>query len=1024
MTTEHQAVAAAVHAALHKRILTHGSVSALALSIGLIATAGAQETTETGAGARDATLEEITVTGSRIRRTTDFDTPNPTTVVDAQFLANLGVVNVGDAIRQMPNNISNNTPETTGNANFFTGSTIANLRGLNPFFGSRTLNLVNNRRFVPTNQGDGVDLNFIPTILIDRMDVVTGGASAAYGSGAISGVNNIFLNRTLEGGKLDVDFSQTSEGDGDDTHIGAAFGHNFAGGRGHFVVGYEYQDMESVECLRVRDWCAQSKGIYQSAETPPLPEFLLGSNLRRSQISDTGVFATPFFIPGFDPGPTTLQANAAGTGVVPFNLPAGPYNNVAPFGDRPVIGGDGVSIYEYTDLRAPVEKNVATGALRFDLTDTITLTADMSWGETQTSITNGALSAAFIPIAFDNGYVAQSADLTAAVAAQPFGAFLNKDWTSQVDEFSQFSTEVKRFSVGLDGKFGASSWTWDAYYQYGETDREQFVNDNRHLNMYSMAVDAVNSIAGDATSPVVCRVTREGFAGAVAQNPGGGYASADPSLAAGCVPLNQFGNGAIPDAAKAYSFGYLRENLNYKQQVFAANFTGDLFEGFGAGPIQAAVGLEYRLEEGENVAAEELPDAVRTDFLIQYGESFSGDVDVTEGYVELNVPFVRDRPGAQLIELNVAARESEYKNQGGAGTTGQSSTHSMFTWKVSGVYDPVDWLRFRGTRSRDSRAANFRELYYGQIIGAGGAFGFCGPGPQVDPCTWSLEGNTDLEPEKADTTTFGIVLSPLESLQFAVDYFDIKIEQAIQQANVQGVIAGCRDLNRPEDCGLVTFGPDTAIPRDNITFVRALAFNGSEYKFKGIDVSGSYVWQLNDANTLNFRLLATKMIEQNFQPTPTDPFIDVVGQTGSGNSFLADNQPAAELLATLSATWLRGPFSMTGQVRYIADGKLDYRGITPDDPAFTAVPAGFRSIESNRVPSYAILGLSGSYKFEEMGPLSSLDVFLAIDNLLDKEPPFAAGGGAFGPSNVNGGTNTIYYDGLGRSFRLGLRTTF
>ena len=153
--------------------------------------------------ADNQTLDEVTVTGSRIRRTTDFDTPNPTTVVDADYLKNLGIVNVGEAVEQLPANVSNNTPATTGNANFFAGSTIANLRGLNPFFGSRTLNLVNNRRFVPTNQGDGVDLNFIPSVLIERIDVVTGGASAAYGSGAISGVNNIFLNRKLEGGKLD-----------------------------------------------------------------------------------------------------------------------------------------------------------------------------------------------------------------------------------------------------------------------------------------------------------------------------------------------------------------------------------------------------------------------------------------------------------------------------------------------------------------------------------------------------------------------------------------------------------------------------------------------------------------------------------------------------------------------------------------------------------------------------------------------------------------------------------------------------
>ncbi|HEV7716255.1 MAG TPA: TonB-dependent receptor plug domain-containing protein, partial [Steroidobacteraceae bacterium] len=138
---------------------------AVALTMGLAGAAYAQDQPAAGG---TQTLDEVTVTGSRIRRSTDFDTANPTTVVDSSYLQNLGIVNVGAAIAQLPSNVSNNTPTTTGNANFFTGSTIANLRGLNPFFGSRTLTLVNNRRFVPTNQGDGVDLNFIPSVMINR----------------------------------------------------------------------------------------------------------------------------------------------------------------------------------------------------------------------------------------------------------------------------------------------------------------------------------------------------------------------------------------------------------------------------------------------------------------------------------------------------------------------------------------------------------------------------------------------------------------------------------------------------------------------------------------------------------------------------------------------------------------------------------------------------------------------------------------------------------------------------------------
>src|SRR5690349_19969604 len=248
-----------------RSLRTGAALCALGLMLGGSAAALAQQApADSGQSAAPVSLDEIVVTGSRIRRSTDFDSPNPTTVVDSSYLQNLGIVNVGAAITQLPANISNNTPTTTGNANFFSGSTIANLRGLNPFFGSRTLNLVNSRRFVPTNQGDGVDLNFIPSILIDRIDVVTGGASAAYGSGAISGVNNIFLNRKLEGGKADIDFGQSSESDGRDRHVGLAYGMGFLDDRAHFVLGYEYQKSDAVGCLNARDWCAKGIGFYQT----------------------------------------------------------------------------------------------------------------------------------------------------------------------------------------------------------------------------------------------------------------------------------------------------------------------------------------------------------------------------------------------------------------------------------------------------------------------------------------------------------------------------------------------------------------------------------------------------------------------------------------------------------------------------------------------------------------------------------------------------------------------------------------
>ena len=267
----------------------------------------------------------------------------------------------------------------------------------------------------------------------------------------------------------------------------------------------------------------------------------------------------------------------------------------------------------------------------------------------------------------------------------------------------------------------------------------------------------------------------------------------------------------------------------------------------------------------------------------------------------------------------------------------------------------------------------------------------------------------------------------LPGFQFAADYFRIDITEAIEQAQIQAVMAGCRSGAIPADCDLIQFGPPlldangaSIGPLSNIVNIRALAFNGAGYVFKGVDFTGSYLWRINDANSVDLRLLATRMLDQNFQPTPGAPTINVVGQTGTGNSFLSDNQPTSKWRANLSATFSHGPISVTGQGTYISSGVMDYLGAVPPD----VPPAGGRTVSANSVASFAMFSLSGSYMFSDWGPLKSFQVFGVVNNLLDKSPPTASGGGAFGPSNGNGGTNPVFFDTQGRTYRLGIRTTF
>lgn len=995
--------------------------------------------------AADENLEEVQVTGSRIKRATDFDTANPTTVLDSQYFQNMGIVNVGDAIREMPANLSTNTPATTGNSNFFTGSTIANLRGLNPFFGSRTLTLVDGQRFVPTNQGDGVDLNFIPTVLIDRMDVVTGGGSAAYGSGAVTGVQNIFLNHTLQGGRVEMDYGQSNHDDARSRHIGAAFGTDFADGRGHVVIGYEGQKSDALGCETVRSWCATNTGFIANpafvsgAATPNVPQYIIGSNLRTNLTSYGGTLI-PF-------GGAASNVNAAGTGLEPAIAGVAPGGGALGQGVS-VIGGDGATAYQYTNLLAPVDRNVASLFAKWKLTDDINLKFDASYGKVETVNKTAALNENYTFITPQNAY------LNSALSAYaPFGGFLSKDWNQQVNSYTQFDTRVARFSLGADGKFGDSSWSWDAYYTYGDTSRTQYVANNVHFQAYSYATDTV-TVNGVPT----CRVTAllNGVAGVTGTAPAAG--SNNWYIAQGCVPLNPFGTGALSPAAQQYAFGSLLESLTYIQQVAAFNASGELFQGFGAGPIRGAVGVEYRNERGNNVDSEAdlagmsaaQAEAVHTDYLIQYGNSFSGKVQVIEGYAEADIPFLKDVPGARLLDLDLAVRESSYHNTAGANTSGGSATNDLTTYKASLIWDPVDWLRARGSYSRDARAANFRELYYAQDIQAGSLFGYCpetaasghgypNPYPVADPCAWLLRGNPALKPETSDTYTVGLVFTPkdvLPNFQFAMDYAHIKIKDAIQQASVSQTWTNCLVYNIGCDAlatwdGNVAVSPigvgvhnsaGTATPYGNIKSIVSTSFNGAGYVYEGVDFTLSYRYDLANGDSLALRALATWSTKQTYQGTVGTAPVSILGQLGSSNTFLADNQPAPRLQGNINLTYNHGPFSVTGMMRYVSSGTIDYNGCSGYCP--NAGVGETVSLSTNRVPSYQIFGLRTSYKWDNVSLAKSVTLWGSVDNLFDKDPPFAAGVGAFGINNVNGGANATYYDTVGRFFRVGVRLAF
>jgi iron complex outermembrane recepter protein len=1028
-------------------------------------------------------LDEVQVTGTRIQQRGDYTSPNPITTLGAADLEKLGIVNVSDAMNSIPQNVSQFTPANTGGGAFFIGSTLANLRGLNPFFGTRTLTLVDSRRFIPTTQGDSVDLNFIPTNMISRMEVVTGGASAAYGSGAISGVVNVLLDKKLQGLKLDADYGQTSHGDGKNWHIGIAGGTDFAGGRGHVVAGGEYQTQDAIQsCADARDWCSQGRGLFNnntgfafaaglpySPKIAGQPNFSVVSGLRENQLSRSGVIFQSNVGGAFAPGgqldsqgppnflpwvpartpivPTsnqTWQFNDAGTDIVPFTVGAEGWRSIG----GQVIGGSGDRAGTNVSLFPEVKRKTFFSHGEFDFTEKLTGYLELSYGQVEgvNHQWGSGQNSANACIQYDNAFLQTlSAAAQAAIAGSatnnPFATFPNslclgfnpntfgfsgtvitKNWNGQNDQTVTTDTKVTRAVAGMNGKFG-ETWNWDAYYQYGKTTRDQIGVGYRTNWRYDMAIDSViDTRVGSATlGQPVCRVTATG----ILPGPPG---VVDPSLAVGCKPLNPFGTRSASAAALAYAFGPLTEHDDIRQDVVAASANGQLWQGWGAGALSAAAGLEYRRDTLLNDAGS-LPFAQRTDFGLQYGDSFGGKTEVTEEFVEFEMPLLKDQPGADSLTLNAAVRHANYKTEGGIGTSGGTSSTDITTSKFAAVWDLNEWLRFRGSYSKDLRAAGFRELFYSQSIPAGGFFGSTNnpwQSPAVnngtDAAVLILSGNPDIRPEEAATTTVGIVLSPLAGrMHFSADYYHIKLDGGLALGNAGNNVGQCFAAvgatgnpitSTNPFCKLLTFGaPITGnSPYSNITSLKAVYENQSAYTTKGIDFAWDYSIPMESGASVTLRLTASHTLE-----TIVPNGRDVAGQTGGDQGFLSDFSSAPKWSGNLTASYTQGPFTGTVQGRYISTGYLDLQNpkTGPDQTGYDVTKT--YSVSDNNVPSYFLVNLNGSYDMKWFD-LEKMQVYASINNVLDKDPPFSAG--------TVGGANAIFFDALGRTYRVGVRVKF
>jgi outer membrane receptor protein involved in Fe transport len=985
-----------------------GALSALAIAVAAALPAVAQQQQQQQQQqAQTGPSEEIIVTGSRVTRS-GFDSSQPLTTIDSQQIENLGLVNVGDVVRTLPQNTPFFTETNVGIGNFNVGAQLANLRGLNPFFGTRTLTLVDTRRVVPTTEGGAVDLTLIPSMLVERTEVVTGGASAQYGSDAIAGVVNVILDKDLEGMKAQVDYGQTAEGDGGDTHASFAWGTAFADdGRGHVIAGLEYQNQDRIgPCSYTRDWCAEGWGLANNGafNTPAgigngRPNFIVSPNAKQTT-SQFGVIqscltAACVAPPGTPPplGPT-LTFNADGTDVSAFSL------GVPGVGFAQRIGGDGTLLgYGTSNVRPEVERYSALAHVSYDLSDRLHWFGEVAYSSSDALGTpaNGGLGPTGLRIQADNAFLSPAV----VAALGPNGGQLARIFMPDViNARNTTENDTTRFVTGLDGALG-EKWTWDVYYQHGKNENHQRLYNNmvgslaggavRQHDFLRWALDAVRDPANP--NNIICRAT----------------IVSDPTFspnAAGCVPLNIFGNGNADPRALEYVYRTLKEDNEYTQDVLGMNFRSTIAEGW-AGPIGLATGFEWRTDEADTT--HDIPNQPwYNSYLLSYGQDRGGDIDVLEAYAELDVPM------SQKLNTNFSARQT--RNEATSATDPTISGSDTFaSWKAAAIYDPLEWLRFRATLSRDVRAAGFRELFLPRVSTPAVVGGF--PGPVTNP--WNANandeflqttgGNPNLDPEEADTKTFGTVLS-FDRFRLSADWFEIDLGGAITQSpGNQPLVDQCfRSGGTGDVCGRVTgFGTP------NITAIDSSAVNLAKFLTRGWDYEATVDFPLQGGGNINLRVIGTYLYDMIVDTGLGTAPIDYRGQSGPVASFGSFNtQPDWQARAWV--TYSRDRFMSTFETRYVGSGSLNVTWFEspPGDPSNTRQ----FSVNDNSVDDAYYLSWSGSYDFRRSEG-NQMQLFWVINNLLDEDPPVAPGGNAYP-------TNPVFFDTLGLRYRAGFRIAF
>ncbi len=948
----------------------------LASAIGAISAAGALSAgvaVPLAAFAEEAVIEEVVVTGSRIKQT-NLTSVSPVSEIQAEEFTFRGISAVEDILNELPQVAPTNTQN---DANGASGTATVDLRNLGTV---RTLTLINGRRMVAGSVITvAPDLNQIPSALIEKVEVLTGGASASYGSDAISGVVNFILRDDFEGVKVDYRYSANSHKndnsfsrglladrgfdapkknvwDGELHDVSVTFGANLGDGRGNVTGWFQYREQDAVtQSERDFSACAIRGGDGSCGGSSTLPQ---------GRVTDFGLAD-----PSFD-----FVINGTN-----FDVRQGEVYNYAPANHliRPserfnagFLGhyeiADGHEIYgEFGFMDNETDAQIAPSGAFF-VTGTL-------------NCANPLLSAQQVQVLCTDRGFGPTDTVTAYVGRR------NVEGAPRSDNIQHTSF---RGVVGVRGDIN-DRWSYDVFYNRGETNYQQTYQNDLSTTRIRRALNAVDDGNGNA----VCQSVIDG---------------SDPN----CVPYNVFTTGGVtPDQVAYLTLPlFARGTLLQKQAV--GYVAGDIGIGLPSAtdPIEIVVGMEFREDSLD----------FRPDLGFQSGDgagqggptlAVSGETAVTEFFGEVAIPLVQERPGRQDLTVKGQYRFSDNRN-----------VKNTDTFKVGASYRPIDDFMVRASFQRAVRSANVRELFRNQRVGlfsmledpcAGPAptaalaacantgvtaaqYGTIADNPAQQYNTIS-GGNPGLSPEEADTFTVGFVFSPsaIDGLNISVDYFDIEVTEAIAAIDPELIHNQCLDTGQSVFCNLVDRGQSGTLWIQG-SAITSTDINIGAFETSGVDVNADFTTELNDLGSLQMRFTGTYLDSWDETPFPGATVQNCAGVWG-GNCDVLFPEWRHTLRASWSTPWLDGAL-VSANWRYV--GKID--GL--DEALFDLKAQNYFDLTA------------------QVEVIGGVMLTVGANNLFDNTPPVSGdlNTSAFGNGNIIPGL----YDALGRFVHIGVSKTF